>query len=235
MERELRNSLRTVVTACRKLIEDSLRLTLEGKFGIRPDGRLTDEVRLTHLSADELEFRRDLVTALQHIQDTLLGGGAIGAAAVEQLTREIGFTHLNRLCAYKMMAQRRLIRDAVGRGLNSPGFIFYLAEHPDEEQRWRAGDQETAYGHYLQWLAESFADEVGALFSPDDPANRLFPSQTALTQVLAQLNAEQLADVWGDDETIGWVYQYYTPEELRRRVRKESQAPRNSYELAFRN
>ncbi|MFH1894237.1 MAG: BREX-1 system adenine-specific DNA-methyltransferase PglX, partial [Candidatus Zixiibacteriota bacterium] len=35
--------------------------------------------------------------------------------------------------------------------------------------------------------------------------------------------------------TIGWVYQYFTPKELRDKARKESQAPRNSYELAFRN
>jgi len=31
------------------------------------------------------------------------------------------------------------------------------------------------------------------------------------------------------------VYQYYTPKELRDQARKESQAPRNSYELSFRN
>jgi hypothetical protein len=30
-------------------------------------------------------------------------------------------------------------------------------------------------------------------------------------------------------------YQYFTPKELRDQVRKESAAPRNSYELAFRN
>ena len=31
------------------------------------------------------------------------------------------------------------------------------------------------------------------------------------------------------------MYQYFTPKELRDQVRKESAAPRNSYELAFRN
>jgi hypothetical protein len=38
-----------------------------------------------------------------------------------------------------------------------------------------------------------------------------------------------------EDEAIGWVYQYFTPKELRDKSRKESQTPRNSYELAFRN
>ena len=45
--------------------------------------------------------------------------------------------------------------------------------------------------------------------------------------------------IWSQDETIGWVYQYFTPKELRDAARDPkkggSQAPRNSYELAFRN
>ena len=44
-----------------------------------------------------------------------------------------------------------------------------------------------------------------------------------------------MAEIWSQDETIGWVYQYFTPKELRDQARKESAAPRNSYELAFRN
>ena len=37
------------------------------------------------------------------------------------------------------------------------------------------------------------------------------------------------------DETIGWVYQYFTPKEMRDKARSESRSPRNSNELAFRN
>jgi hypothetical protein len=53
--------------------------------------------------------------------------------------------------------------------------------------------------------------------------------------VLDHLNHPDLILAWGEDETIGWVYQYFTPKELRDRARAESSAPRNSYELAFRN
>src|SRR5207253_3378932 len=73
------------------------------------------------------------------------------------------------------------------------------------------------------------------LFSPHDSANRLFPPYRVLEQVLELLNSEELKEVWGEDETVGWVYQYFTPKELRDQARKESQAPRNSYELALRN
>jgi hypothetical protein len=56
-----------------------------------------------------------------------------------------------------------------------------------------------------------------------------------LDDVLELINAEALKDIWTEDETIGWIYQYFTPKELRDQARKESAAPRNSYELAFRN
>ena len=84
------------------------------------------------------------------------------------------------------------------------------------------------------------------LFNPNDPANRLYPRQKTLDDVLDLLNGggikaeetelrDQWPLIWSQDETIGWVYQYFTPKELRDKARKESQAPRNSYELAFRN
>ena len=56
-----------------------------------------------------------------------------------------------------------------------------------------------------------------------------------VSDVLDLINSEELKAIWSEDETIGWVYQYFTPKELRDQARKESQAPRNSYELAFRN
>ena len=92
-----------------------------------------------------------------------------------------------------------------------------------------------AYRHFLDWLGGTLSEEIGVLFSPTDPANRLYPPQRVLDEVLDLLNSEELKGIWSEDETIGWVYQYFTPKELRDQARKESQAPRNSYELAFRN
>ena len=154
---------------------------------------------------------------------------------LRQLIREAAFTHLNRLVAYKMLEQRKLIREAVSRGINSNGFKFYLADHPDDEKLWSGGEQDIAYRHFLEWLGGTLSEEIGVLFSPHDSANRLFPPRRVLDQVLALINSEELKDIWSEDEAVGWVYQYFTPKELRDRARRESQAPRNSYELAFRN
>ena len=128
-------------------------------------------------------------------------------------------------------------REAVSKGLKSQGFLFYLADHPEDEKLYNAGEQEEAYRHFLNWLCDVISDKekIGVLFSPTDPANRVYPPQRVLYEVLDLLNSEELKGIWSEDETIGWVYQYFTPKELRDQARKESQAPRNSYELAFRN
>ena len=82
--------------------------------------------------------------------------------------------------------------------------------------------------------------------NPNDPANRLYPRQITLNEVLDLLNdgdikadetelREAWPKIWSQDETIGWVYQYFTPKEMREKARSESRAPRNSNELSFRN
>jgi len=73
------------------------------------------------------------------------------------------------------------------------------------------------------------------LFDRYSPQGRLFPREAALLQVLNQINDADIAPLWSEDETIGWIYQYFNSKEERRAMRDASQAPRNSRELAVRN
>ncbi len=231
LDKALRNTLRNTVTRCRRLLEEAVGDVLEGRLGIGRDGQVEDAGRMGHLSEAETEHREEVISHLHHIE----AGGFKPTDAVAQLIREAAYTHLNRLCAYKMLERRKLIREAVGRGLDSNGFKFYLVDHPEDERLWSSGLQDLAYRHFLGWLGGTLSEEIGVLFSPNDPANRLFPPQRTLDAVLDLVNSDELSEVWDEEETIGWVYQYYTPKELRDQVRKESQTPRNSYELSFRN
>jgi len=231
MDKAIRNTLRSTVTRCRRLLEDAIKQVLEGRYGIYTSGKLDDAGQMEHLSDEERDYRKQVLVHLEHIQ----AAGFAPADAVGQLVREVAFTHLNRLCAYKLMETRKLIREAVSRGIKSNGFLFYLADHDADERRYTGGQQEIAYRNFLLWLGSTLSDEIGTLFSPHDPANRLFPPQKVLDQVLDLINSDDLAAIWTEDETIGWVYQYFTPKELRDQARKASAAPRNSYELAFRN
>ncbi len=255
MDQEIRNKLRNVVTQCRKLLEDAISQELEGKYGIfaKKDQVTADpDAKMAHLTDEEQTARKEILDHFAHIK----ARGFNPKEALDQLVREIAFTHLNRLCAYKMMEAREVyvggqkFREAVSRGVNSNGVKFYLAEHPEEERLFNTGHQDVAYRHFLDWLGGLLSDEIGVLFNPCDPANRLYPRQKTLDEVLDLLNAggikaeeielrEEWSKIWSQDETIGWVYQYFTPKELRDAARDPkkggSQAPRNSYELAFRN
>jgi hypothetical protein len=242
MDQAIRNKLRSVVTQCRRLLEESVAQQLQGRYDIYATGkkgevRAEKDVSLGHLTDEEREARRDILAHFEHIEAL----GYKPKEALEQLIRKIAVTHLNRLCAYTMMEVRDVyvggqkFREAVGKGFKSQGFLFYLAEHAEDEKRYNAGHQDVAYRHFLDWLGGTLSQEIGVLFSPADPANRVYPPQRVLDDVLGLLNGEELKAIWSEDETIGWVYQYFTPKELRDQARKESQAPRNSYELAFRN
>jgi len=251
MNQEIRNKLRNVVTHCRKLLEDSVSQELEGKYGIfaKKDQVTADpNAKMPHLAEEEQVARKDILDHFGHIK----ARGFKPKEALDQLVREIAFTHLNRLCAYKMMEAREVyvggqkFREAVSRGVNSNGVKFYLAANPEEERLFNTGHQDVAYRHFLDWLGGLLSEEIGVLFNPNDPANRLYPRQKTLDEVLDLLNGggikpeetelrEEWPKIWSQDETIGWVYQYFTPKELRDQSRKESATPRNSYELAFRN
>jgi hypothetical protein len=251
MDQEIRNKLRNVVTRCRELLEDSVSDELEGKYAIftKKDQVTADpDAAMTHLTEEEQAARKDILDHFGHIK----ARGFKPKEALDQLVREIAFTHLNRLCAYKMMEAREVyvggqkFREAVSRGVNSNGVKWYLADHPEEERLFNTGHQDVAYRHFLDWLGNLLSDEIGILFNPNDPANRLYPRQKTLNEVLDLLNGgaikadetelrQEWPKVWSEDETIGWVYQYFTPKDVRDRARKESPVPRNSYELAFRN
>jgi len=233
MDSHDRDALKALVTQSRQDLEQDIHKELEGTFGILPDGTHESVERLNLTSDDDRTTRAQVEVALEH----LTSGGFAGNEAVEQFVREVAFTHLNRLIAFKCMFARGFIaRDPIGKGLKSQGFQFYLADHADDERLEQGGEAHRAYRHYLTWLGGTHAQGMPALFDPTDPANRLFPSPATLDALLARINEEVLNEFWKEDETIGWVYQYFTPKEQRDRSRKEAPgAPRTSYELAFRN
>jgi hypothetical protein len=140
MDKELRNILRNTVTKCRKLLEDAVGELLEGQFGIHRTGKVEDADKLKHLGEGDQEYRAQVLAHYEHIK----AAGFKPADAMGQLIREVAFTHLNRLCAYKLMEKRGLIRESVSRGLKSQGVSFHLADHPADEKLWDTGKQDVS-------------------------------------------------------------------------------------------
>lgn len=228
MDKDTRNRIQHATQAARRLLEVEFAAQLEGTFDIRPDGTVAAEPG-RHLAEDPdaLRVRAKLVEAVAHHRAL----GEKPADAVKSVLRASAFTTLNRFVALKMLEARKIVQECVSKGLESSGFkneFLGLADglkvQPD-----------AAYKLYLECLFDEIGREVRVLFDRRDPASLLWPRRTALDNLLGIVNDPELATVWAEDETIGWVYQYFNGEDERRQMRAESQAPRNSRELAVRN
>jgi hypothetical protein len=237
MDKSLRNLLYTAVVKCRELLEEDLALQLEGSYGVHANGRLEPLAHLKHLDAVGRADREAIEAAIQHEE----AAGAGRREATERYLRESAFTFLNRLAALKLMEhpRRALIQPSVGAAEQSKGFAQFsllspgaMRAQPDPSAGPGTGG---GYRLYLELLFDDLGRALGVLFDRTLPTSILFPTQPCLQQVLALLNDPALEPAWAEDETIGWVYQFFTPTELREEARQASTAPRNSYELAFRN
>jgi hypothetical protein len=228
LSKALRNELRKMVGAVRGLLIDDVRLQLEGIFRILPTGQMLDAASV---DASRHIDRQVIESAIRYE----MTAGRTSKEAVEVFTREAAFTHLNRLAALKLMEARGLILESVSNGVDSSGFRLF--KRVCEEVCTVQADG--GYRRYIEQLFDDAAAEVRVLFDSKSPHSRVFPRPATLNQVLSVMNQAVPVEVWKSDETIGWVYQYFTSREERESLRDTSRggsaSPRNSYELAVRN
>jgi len=137
--------------------------------------------------------------------------------------REQAFTVLNRLVAPRMLEARGLLIESVSKGYQSRGFQLYQCLAGSA-----LGETGDAYRCYLFSLFDEFALDLAVLFDRFSPQGRLFPRESALLALLDLINYAEIEPLWTEDETIGWIYQYFNSREERRKMRDESPAPRNS-------
>jgi hypothetical protein len=224
-----RNRLQSFVSDARELLTEEFTRQLQNDYGLDPvAGKVTPLENLAHLDDRRRETARILRVTLEHYQAS--NSAASNEALLERIVREQAFTVLNRLAALRMAEARELLIQAFSEGYNSQGFQLYgrLAGSG-------LGETGDAYQAYLFSLFDEFALDLPVLFDRFSPLGRLFPREAALLELLKLINDPELADLWAEDETIGWIYQYFNSQEERRQMRSESSAPRNSRELAVRN
>ncbi|WP_175704190.1 Eco57I restriction-modification methylase domain-containing protein [Burkholderia ambifaria] len=228
-----RGRLQKLVTECRGLLTDEFRIQAQQTYGLDPNtGDVTPLERLTHLSAAERETADLLRQTLAHYVSSEGVADSVEhrVPIIDRIVREQAFTVLNRLAALLTMEARGVLLPAVSQGQKSKAFELYKTVAGSA-----LGETGQAYQAFLFSLFDEFAQELPALFDRFAPQGRLFPREAALLQVLAALNHHEVQPLWPQDETIGWIYQYFNSKEERKAMREASQAPRNSRELAVRN
>jgi hypothetical protein len=226
MDRPLRNAIANATQDLRRVLEDDYRTQLDGVFDIRATGDVAHSPG-AHLSDEQRVTRSKLVGILGYHQ----AGGLTAAEALQRLVRDAAFTTLNRFIALRMLEARELVQACVSKGQESGGYREFVGLAPGLDRL--PGRQ--GYRVYLECLFDELSTEIKVLFDRSDAASLLWPEHKAFTMLIDVLGRSELRDVWDDDETIGWFYQFFNSKEERQQMRDESQAPRNSRELAVRN
>ena len=224
-----RNRLQRFVTDAREALSLEFTRQLQNEYGMDPkDGTVTPLENLRHLDDAGRETARLLRDTLDHYMAA--SPTADRLEALDRIVREQAFTVLNRLAALRMAEARGILTESVSRGYDSKGFQLYLMLAGTGH-----GETGDAYRSYLFSIFDEFALDLNVLFDRFSPQGRLFPREAALLELLGLMNDAEVAPLWGEDETIGWIYQYFNSKEERKKMRDESAAPRNSRELAVRN
>jgi hypothetical protein len=226
MDKDTRNAIERATQRARKLLEDDFASQLEGTFDVLRNGTVAPRGG-QHLTPSQAFLRDRIIASLDHKRDA----GMSPPDAVADYLRDAAFTTLNRFAALKMLEARELVRPSVSRGEESAGYKEYCGLAPGVALL----PDGAGYRLYIESLFDELATEVKVLFDRRDAASVLWPRRQTFEALLAILNGPELALVWGEDETIGWVYQFFNSGDERRAMRDASQAPRNSRELAVRN
>ena len=231
-DNDTRGKLQKFVTEIRTLLAEDFTRQLQQTYGMDPASGVVASIQsLKHLDDERLETAQILREVMDHYLASEDKNDITARTAVlERIAREQAFTILNRLAALRMMEARGILFESVGKSTQSQAFQLY-----QRVANGSLGDTGESYKHFLHSLFDLFTADLPALFDRFGPQSRLFPRETTLAKALALINTSEIEPLWGEDETIGWIYQYFNSKEERKAMRDASQSPRNSRELAVRN
>lgn len=226
MDKDTRSAIERATQRARKILEDDFAAQLEGDFDVHHDGAMAAKAG-GHLSARQAFQRDRIVATIEHKR----AAGMSAPDSVADYLRDAAFTTLNRFVALKMLEARELVQECITKGEQSKGYCEFYGMAPGLPLL----PDSAGYRLYIESLFDELSTEVKVLFDRRDSSSVLWPKRATFEKLLEILNAPELAKVWSQDETIGWVFQFFNGQDERRKMREESQAPRNSRELAVRN
>lgn len=232
-DQSTRNRLQKFVNDARTLLAEEFTRQLQATYGLDPhSGSVAAVDSLTHLDNRQHQTAHILRDTLEHYLATTPGKSETDRTkqALSRIVREQAFTVLNRLAALRMAEARGFLLESIGKGYNSKGFQLYKQLAGSAQ-----GESGEAYRNYLYSVFDEFSLDLAVLFDRHSAQGRLFPRESALLELLDLINHHDIEPLWAEDETIGWIYQYFNSQEERKKMRADSQAPRNSRELAVRN
>lgn len=215
---------------------------LQQYYGIFPDtGKVLLVEELTTNDADVLYNAKLLRDRLKYLSDNLADTNNVAVESINQLIREQAFTILNRLAALRMAEERGIIKETIRNSYSSEGFQVF----DSITGQGAVASTFERYKWYLNAIYDELAIDLPSIFDRFSPYAIITPDEKILLEIIGLINDEGLSvhredgfaplNLWQQDETIGWIYQYYNGKDEIKAMRDASALPRNSRELAVRN
>lgn len=212
------SSIQAFTLTARKSLERETEEQLQGLYGWLPDGSFGVGTALSLPEAAETRAQLERYVAEEK------EAGLDAAAVRTKLKREAAFTWLNRAVAIRLMEERKIIKATFAKLHKSAAFIYWLTDEKDKASipastpinALGEGPVDAAYREFLLWQCGQLAAEVSILFDPATLSSKLCPRPAVLKELAESMNAADLTEAWqaGNEETIGWVYQGFSAEEL---------------------
>ena len=231
----------TLVQEIKKLLVIEVASQLEQFYGIRLDGSALMIDQLPATEPEVLHTARLLRQRIDYIKSNIPPEKNKEIEAVKQLLNEQAFSILNRFATLRMAEERGIIKETIRKEYNSEGFQIF----DSITGQGKVAEQYIRYKWYLQSIFDELAIDLPSVFDRFSPYALIFPSEKAMRLFLTNINNENVTmhreegtqpiNLWREDETIGWIYQYYNSRDEISEMRDASSAPRNSRELAVRN
>jgi len=228
-----RHRLQCFVADARLLLVHEFTRQLQSIYGMNPvTGDIADIKTLVGLTPNQQESAQLLRDTFAHYFVSSDKGKekARRLTALDRIVREQAFTVLNRLAALRVSEARGFLTESLANGYESKGFqLFHRIAGTS------LGETGDAYRHYLFSIFDEFTLDLSVLFDRFSAQGRLFPSPPVLIELLNLINDDEVTFLWTEDETIGWIFQYWNGRDEIDKMRKASRIPRNSREMAVRN
>lgn len=226
-----RNRLQKFVGEARKLLSEEFTQQLQNTYGLDPvTGDIAGLGDLPSLSPEEQQTAILLRDTLEHYLATnhtadLYKDKTIVIVALDRIVREQAFTVLNRLVALRMAEARQYVMESISNGYQSKGFQLYQRISSSS-----LGETGSSYQYYLFSIFDELSLDLAVLFDRYSSQGRLFPSEMVLLELMSLINNTELELLWREDETIGWMYQYFNDPEERKQMRDRTRGGHNHHE-----
>ena len=137
---------------------------------------------------------------------------------LREAEQQAAYTLLNRLVILRLMEEP----GPSGQPLRKPALIkggWSSTAYQDFRDLARGvvrDDPTEGFGFLLQLICEELAEDLPGLFGSAGIADLIPIPAATLRFAVDELNKEDLQSCWGDDMTLGWIYQYWNDPERER-------------------